>query len=50
VVDSTEEVIKPMCHLCGGPLNLLGQLGRLIWLRCRNCGMEFSTESEEEAA
>jgi hypothetical protein len=30
------------CQLCNGPLALLGQLGALLWLRCIDCGMEFS--------
>jgi hypothetical protein len=30
------------CKLCGGGLFLLGQLGCLLWFRCRSCGMEFN--------
>lgn len=30
------------CPACTGPLLLLGTLGLLRWLRCRNCGMQFS--------
>lgn len=30
------------CKLCGGQLALLGTLGRLLWVRCTGCGMEFS--------
>lgn len=30
-----------MCPLCGSEvLTLLGQLGRLLWLRCRDCGID----------
>src|SRR6185437_7783437 len=29
------------CHLCGGPLVFLGQLGNEVHSRCRNCGMNF---------
>ena len=36
-----------MCSFCGGPLVLLGRLGRLIWTRCRNCGAEHSHEGDE---
>lgn len=40
------------CTCCGGPLMLLGTLGRLTWLRCRDCGVDQSTtetiEEEEE--
>jgi hypothetical protein len=35
------------CELCGGELVVMGQLGRLEWSRCRNCGMEFSSEAWE---
>jgi hypothetical protein len=35
------------CSLCGGDLQFLGQLGRLIHSRCRACGMVFNEESEE---
>ncbi len=27
------------CKACNGPLTFLGALGRIIWLRCRRCGM-----------
>lgn len=30
------------CSYCHGSLTLLGQLGRLLWLRCRACGLEQS--------
>ena len=30
------------CPLCGGPLMLLGVLGSLAHVRCRNCGAQFS--------
>ena len=30
------------CPMCGGPGNLLGEMGRLIHYRCRNCGMDFN--------
>ena len=32
------------CKLCGGLLELLGQLGCLKWFRCRDCGMECSRQ------
>jgi ribosomal protein L37AE/L43A len=28
------------CHLCWGPLQVLGVLAQTIWYRCRECGME----------
>ena len=30
------------CLLCNGPCEPLGSLGRLMWFRCRNCGMNCS--------
>ena len=33
------------CEMCGGPLEALGALGNRNHYRCRNCGMEFSSES-----
>lgn len=30
------------CDLCGGPVGVLGVLGRLEHLQCRNCGANFS--------
>ena len=28
------------CIICGGPLVLLGELFKLAWFRCRDCGMD----------
>lgn len=36
------------CPVCGGELTVLGILGRLLWCRCRNCGMECNLPAEEE--
>ena len=36
-----------MCNECGGELVELGQLGVLLWLRCRNCGMTAAVENGE---
>ncbi len=35
------------CPVCSGLGYLLGQLGRLLWFRCRGCGIEFSCERAE---
>lgn len=35
------------CPLCGGLLVLLGKLGRLVWFRCRDCGMEFGKDEKD---
>lgn len=34
------------CAVCGGDLTLLGKMGRLVWFRCRDCGMDQSTEDD----
>ena len=34
------------CPLCPGLGVLLGALGRLVWWRCRDCGIDFSTKGE----
>ena len=34
----------PDCPQCGGPATPLGQLGKLLHLRCRNCGMTYAFE------
>lgn len=36
------------CQLCGGQLGVLGVLGRLLWLACRNCGMHFSRDYQAD--
>jgi hypothetical protein len=43
-----EEDEVETCELCNGPLMLLGILGNRIHLQCRNCGMQFSKEQENE--
>ncbi len=30
------------CPMCRGQLLPLGSLGGLLWLRCRDCGMEVA--------
>lgn len=34
------------CGVCGGDCGILGTLGKMIWLSCRNCGMQFGREQE----
>ena len=36
------------CPGCDGPATLLGALGFLTHLRCRDCGLDWSIETEEE--
>jgi transcription elongation factor Elf1 len=35
------------CPCCGGPYTILGKLGRLWWVRCRNCGIEVKLSAEQ---
>jgi ribosomal protein L37E len=35
------------CSVCGGEKQVLGKLGKVVHLRCRNCGMQFSYEGEQ---
>lgn len=32
------------CRICTGTLAVLGRLGRLLHLRCRDCGLTFSRQ------
>lgn len=34
------------CPVCGGPGEVLGALGQLVWHRCINCGMEFYVKTK----
>ncbi len=36
------EVKATTCPICTGPARLLGELGAMTWLRCRDCGIEWS--------
>ena len=36
------------CPQCGGPGTLLGKMGRLTHLRCRDCGWDYSVEPDEQ--
>lgn len=35
------------CPMCDGESYKLGQLGNLVWYKCRMCGMQFNIEGEE---
>ena len=35
------------CPICGGPSTMLGQLGNRVHYRCRNCGMDHSSQYDE---
>ena len=35
------------CPVCGGDPVPLGQLGSLVWCRCRQCGMDFNFTPDE---
>lgn len=34
----------PDCPDCGGPAVLLGALGNIVWLRCRDCGSTYAED------
>ncbi len=36
------------CELCGGELGILGQLGSMIHLQCRDCGIGCARPDERE--
>ena len=44
----SQEEGKMTCKICGGALGFLGKLGNLTWVRCQDCGAEFSIELIEE--
>ena len=37
-----DEPEQSTCPQCGGPGSELGSLGKTTWLRCRDCGWEFT--------
>ena len=41
------EMVEAVCSKCGGQLCWLGTLGNMLWLRCRDCGMDFSVTEED---
>ena len=36
-----------VCQSCGGPTYRLGDLGKVRWYRCRNCGLDTPDESQD---
>jgi hypothetical protein len=47
IEDDDAVLENPTCMHCGGPGICIGQLGKLWWFRCRNCGWEFFTSVDE---
>jgi len=37
-----EQGVDDRCEYCGGELFELGILGDLLWVQCRDCGLEMS--------
>ena len=37
-----------MCEACGGSLTLLGALGSVLHLRCRDCGLDQQADIDDE--
>ncbi len=48
VIKAQEHKSMETCFTCGGPLFVLGTLGRLIHYRCRNCGSVSSVLPSED--
>ena len=40
---------SPTCPVCPGRGVPLGQLGRLRWYRCRDCGIDFNRRTKASA-
>jgi hypothetical protein len=38
--DHVDDDADGQCPMCGGPSNVLGQLGRTTHMRCQNCGWD----------
>jgi hypothetical protein len=38
------------CPACVGLANLLGCLGHIFWLRCQDCGLDFSFDPVRRTA
>lgn len=36
------------CPVCDGQGAILGALGRLLWFRCIQCGIEFNVSNSQE--
>lgn len=43
-----DETLVRSCPICSGWAMPLGQLGKLIWYICQDCGIQFSVKLEEE--
>jgi len=48
--DCIEATRCPACHAENESDCILGTLGRLTWVRCRYCGMQYSINIEHGAA
>jgi len=40
----------PACPVCPGHGMPLGQLGRLLWYRCRDCGIDFNRRKKSSSS
>lgn len=36
-----------VCSFCEGPLQYQGKLGRMVILKCRNCGAQYHRREED---
>jgi transcription elongation factor Elf1 len=46
-MESNMDETTDSCPMCGGQPALLGTLGNLTWLRCINCGWEFTAKVKQ---
>jgi hypothetical protein len=50
-LDGLPVIVCPGCeavYWTGEPLPLLGEMGRLLWFRCRGCGIDFNIQTDKE--
>lgn len=40
-------LVDSYCPACDGEAYRIGKLGKLVWCRCRYCGIDYYEESEE---
>jgi rubredoxin len=41
--DYPDDLLAVSCPMCNGRGGPLGRLGALMWWRCQDCGIDFST-------
>lgn len=51
VLDEVQPEVQeqPECPFCGSLALVLGPLGRVVWYRCRDCGIEFVVTEPDQS-